>query len=144
MPEDCFIPRCVTASGFKRPIMTVNRMLPGPYIQVCRDDLIVVNVENKLHSFQSTTIHWHGIKQRESPHMDGVGMITQCPITPHTNFEYVLVFLFKFRLENFIFIFLILNNRFKATDPGTHFWHAHSSGHRADGVFGKQLMLGYT
>jgi L-ascorbate oxidase len=86
--EDCDKPHCVVANGVKRAIKTVNKMLPGPYIQVCKDDTIVVNVQNDLYSFESTTIHWHGIHQRGSPHMDGVGMITQCPITPHTNFQY--------------------------------------------------------
>jgi len=55
---------------------------------VCQNDLITVNVENMLNSFESTTIHWHGIKQNATQHMDGVGMITQCPIIPHTNFQY--------------------------------------------------------
>lgn len=85
---DCYNRHCVTTDGHHRPVMTANRMLPGPFIQVCRNDEIIVNVENALHSFQSTTIHWHGIKQRGSPHMDGVGLITQCPISPHSKFEY--------------------------------------------------------
>lgn len=83
---DCFRPHCVTADGVKRAIITVNRMLPGPSIQVCLGDTIVVNVENHLHSFEGTTIHWHGL--RIPPHMDGVSMITQCPIDPMTTFQY--------------------------------------------------------
>ena len=77
-PDDCFKPHCVSANGYVRPIKTVNRILPGPTIQTCLGDLIVVNVENKLHTFESTTLHWHGLKQKGSVHMDGVGMITQC------------------------------------------------------------------
>lgn len=83
---DCFKPHCVTADGVKRTILTVNRMLPGPAIQVCLGDTIVVNVENSLHSFESITIHWHGI--HIAPSMDGVAMITQCPIPPMTTFQY--------------------------------------------------------
>lgn len=82
------MPRCVIANGFKRAIKTVNRILPGPAIQVCKDDTIIVNVKNKLFSFESTTIHWHGIRQKGTPNMDGIGMITQCPITPNTFFQY--------------------------------------------------------
>ena len=78
-------------------------MLPGPSIQVCEGDTIVVDLHNSLHSFEATTIHWHGLHQKGTPQMDGVGMITQCPITPHTRFQY----------------------RFTANDPGTHLWHAH-------------------
>lgn len=44
-------------------------MLPGPKIQTCLNDQITVNVYNKLNSFESTTIHWHGIKQTGTQHM---------------------------------------------------------------------------
>jgi L-ascorbate oxidase len=79
---------CVSADGYQRAINTVNRMLPGPSIIVCKGDTIKVNVYNNMHTFQGTSIHWHGLLQRGTPHMDGVGMITQCPIPSYTNFEY--------------------------------------------------------
>ena len=53
-------------------------MLPGPAIQVCKGDSILVTVENSLHTFEGTSIHWHGLKQKGTPQMDGVAMITQC------------------------------------------------------------------
>ena len=31
---DCFRPHCVPADGFEKSILTVNRMVPGPAIQV--------------------------------------------------------------------------------------------------------------
>lgn len=31
---DCFRPHCVTGDGMKRSITTVNRMIPGPSIEV--------------------------------------------------------------------------------------------------------------
>ena len=68
--------------------MTVNRMIPGPAIQVCQNDKIVVNVYNGLRMSESISIHWHGILQKGSPYMDGVSMITQCPINAHTTFQY--------------------------------------------------------
>lgn len=40
-------------------------MMPGPAIEVCKEDTIVVDVENKLLG-ESTTIHWHGLHQRDS------------------------------------------------------------------------------
>ena len=100
---DCFRPNCISAHGVQRAVKVINRMLPGPAIQVCKGDTVLVTLTNMLHSFEATTIHWHGLKQRGTPHMDGVGMLTQCPITPMTSFEY----------------------KFDAVDPGTHFWHAH-------------------
>lgn len=48
-------------------------------------------------------------------------MITQCPISPHSNFEY----------------------RFEASYAGTSFWHAHSATQRADGVFGPLIVRQY-
>ena len=86
--SDCFRSGCVTAAGIPRSIKVVNKMLPGPAIQVCRGDEIVVNVANKLHSFEAISIHWHGLKQSGTPHMDGIAMITQCPILPFTTFQY--------------------------------------------------------
>lgn len=51
--------------GFKRSILTVNRMMPGPLIDVCEGDTLVIDVDNKLMG-ESTTIHWHGLHQRNS------------------------------------------------------------------------------
>ncbi|KAJ9592211.1 hypothetical protein L9F63_001212, partial [Diploptera punctata] len=31
--EDCYLPQCVTADGFEKGILTVNRRIPGPSIQ---------------------------------------------------------------------------------------------------------------
>ena len=86
--SDCFRPGCVSAAGIERSIKVVNKMLPGPAVQVCLGDEIVANVANRMHSFESTSIHWHGMKQQGTPHMDGVSMITQCPIPPFTTFQY--------------------------------------------------------
>ena len=47
----------------------------------------VIHVRNKLLS-DSAAIHWHGIHQRGTPWMDGVGYITQCPIGPGQTFTY--------------------------------------------------------
>lgn len=67
---------------------------------------------------EGTTIHWHGIHQRNSPFMDGVPHISQCPIHPGQSFRY------KFLAEN----------------GGTHFWHSHLGMQRGDGVFGALIV----
>ncbi|XP_013415315.1 laccase-4-like [Lingula anatina] len=115
---DCDRPHCVAADGVRKAITVVNRRLPGPGIFVCQNDTIIVNVKNKMSTSDGVTIHWHGILQEDSPHMDGVAMITQCPIPSHSTFRY----------------------EFKATTKGTHFWHAHSGMQRADGVFGPLVV----
>ncbi|KAL5022049.1 hypothetical protein ScPMuIL_001204 [Solemya velum] len=116
---DCFRPHCVPGDGVARGILTVNRMLPGPPIHVCEGDTIVVNVRNMMEGGgQGTSIHWHGVLQEEAPHMDGVSMVTQCPIPVHSTFQY----------------------RFRAVNPGTHFWHSHQGLQRVDGLFGALVV----
>lgn len=36
MADDCFKPDCVPADGYRRPILVVNRKMPGPSIEVSR------------------------------------------------------------------------------------------------------------
>jgi FtsP/CotA-like multicopper oxidase with cupredoxin domain len=57
-------------------------------VQVCEGDTIIVDVQNYFAMFEGVTIHWHGILQRYSPHMDGVGMVTQCPVQSFSTFQY--------------------------------------------------------
>lgn len=99
---DCLRENCILADGTLKTIEVINKLLPGPSIQVCKGDTVVVNLMNMLRTQRVTTIHWHGIKQIGTPYMDGVSMITQWPILPSTSFQY----------------------KFQANDTGTHFWHS--------------------
>ncbi|KOB79192.1 Laccase-25 [Operophtera brumata] len=40
--------------------------------------------ENRIPD-QDLAMHWHGVDQKGSPYMDGVPMVTQCPIVSHQN-----------------------------------------------------------
>lgn len=115
--EDCSRKHCVVVDGVRRPIVVVNRQMPGPSVEVCKGDHIIVDMENHLMA-ESTSIHWHGHHQRGTPYMDGVPYITQCPIPPKSSFRYHYI----------------------ADTPGTHFWHSHSGCQRADGVFGALII----
>lgn len=75
------------ADGVERGILTVNRMIPGPSIQVCEGDRVVVDVENHMEGME-VTIHWHGILQKGTQYYDGVPFITQCPIQQGNTFRY--------------------------------------------------------
>lgn len=114
---DCFRPHCISADGMKRTLTVVNRMMPGPSIEVCLNDTVIVDVKNHLMS-EGTTIHWHGMHQRKSPYMDGVPYISQCPIPPRQSFRY----------------------NFNAENAGTHFWHSHLGLQRGNGVFGAFIV----
>ncbi|XP_046822768.1 laccase-1-like [Vespa crabro] len=114
---DCFRPHCVPADGIKRSILAVNRQMPGPSIEVCQGDRVIIDVINLLHS-ESTTMHWHGLHHHKTPFMDGVPYISQCPIPPGSSFRYDYI----------------------ATEIGTHFWHSHIGLQRGDGLFGPIIV----
>jgi len=61
--------------GFTRPVYLINGEHPAPLIEANEDDTLEVFVEDDLPV--ETTIHWHGILQRGTPHLDGVPGITQ-------------------------------------------------------------------
>jgi len=65
----------------------INGAFPGPTITANAGDLIRVEVNNKLHT-EGVVIHWHGIKQIDTPWADGTASISQCPINPGETFTY--------------------------------------------------------
>jgi FtsP/CotA-like multicopper oxidase with cupredoxin domain len=81
-------------------------------LQVCEGDIVVVDVKSHLRGLE-TALHWHGQLQRGSPYMDGVPMVTQCPIQSKAHFRY----------------------KFRASNPGTHFYHSHYGKYWLDWVF---------
>ncbi|XP_046630301.1 oxidoreductase ptaE-like [Neodiprion virginianus] len=114
--EDCYLPQCIPADGVQRGMMSVNRQLPGPPINVCKNDLIVVNVKNQM-AGTGAAIHWHGLPMTRDPWMDGVPYVTQCPIG-ESSFRYI----------------------FPAQEVGTYFWHSHSGLHRVNGHYGSLVI----
>lgn len=78
--------QCVLADGVERGILTANRMIPGPSIQVCEGDKVVVDVENHMEGME-VTLHWHGVWQRGTQYYDGVPFVTQCPIQQGNSFR---------------------------------------------------------
>lgn len=107
----CYNHGCVTADGVERGILTFNRQLPGPSIQVCQNDMIIVDVTNKMKG-QSVSIHWHGLFQVKTPWMDGVPGVTNCPILEKSTFRY----------------------SFCASEYGTLFGHSHDGTQLTDGL----------
>lgn len=67
-----------------------------------------------------TGIHWHGIRQINSNHMDGVGGITECPIAKGETRLY----------------------RWQATQFGTSWYHSHYSVQYGEGVVGGIVVKG--
>ncbi|KAJ8298422.1 hypothetical protein KUTeg_024953 [Tegillarca granosa] len=61
---------------------------------VCKGDIVQVDVFNRMETGEGLAIHWHGLRQKGYQHMDGVDMITQCPIPKGSSFQYKLVLRF--------------------------------------------------
>ena len=112
----CTEPNTADGSTF-RSFISVNKRMPGPTIIVNEGATVLVDVFNYLVT-EGTSIHWHGMHQRGTPWMDGVGFISQCPIQAGTSFRYI----------------------FKAAPSGTFWYHSHSGAQRSDGLFGALIV----
>nr|ACX54563.1 laccase 15 [Reticulitermes flavipes] len=113
----CYNAQCITADGYERSILSVNRKLPGPSIEVCLRDRVIVDITNNM-AGRTTSIHWHGVFQKGSQYMDGVPMVTQCTIHEGDTFRYDFI----------------------ANNEGTHFWHSHDGLQKLDGVTGNLVV----
>lgn len=70
-----------------RPVIGINGQWPIPQITADVGDRVIVNVVNELGN-QSTSLHFHGLFQNGTTHMDGPASVTQCPIAPGASFTY--------------------------------------------------------
>ncbi|XP_047964888.1 L-ascorbate oxidase-like [Salvia hispanica] len=75
---------------YKKLTITINGRSPGPSIVAREGDTIVVELKNSLFT-ENVAIHWHGIRQIDTPWMDGTEGVTQCPILPADTFVYKFV-----------------------------------------------------
>nr|KAK5440397.1 hypothetical protein LTR18_007685 [Exophiala xenobiotica] len=98
-----------------------NDTYPGPWIQACWGDVLNITVVNDL-QYNGTAIHWHGLRQFLTMHMDGVPGVTQCPIAPKDSFSYII----------------------NTTQYGSSWYHSHYSLQYADGLAGPITIHGPT
>lgn len=111
--------------GYPRWTLAVNGSIPGPTIQADWGDWVVIHVLNNITDrvrieARGVTLHWHGISQKGTNLDDGVPSITQCPIAPGHSMTY----------------------RWRATQYGTAWYHAHMGLQAWDGVFGGIVING--
>ena len=99
--------------GIFRTMILINNHFPGPMIEANEGDTIVINIENKASN--ATSIHFHGLYQNGTNHMDGTVGVTQCPVPSDRNFTY------EFRVSG---------------QSGTYWYHSHVSAQASDGLFG--------
>ena len=100
----------VNFTGKTRLATTVNGTLPGPILRWREGEMITIRVTNQLS--EETSIHWHGILLPFQ--MDGVPGISFHGIAPGETFTY----------------------RFKVSQSGTYWYHAHSAFQEQEGLYG--------
>lgn len=102
--------------GRPKEVWGYNGQFPGPEIRVKEGDLIRVTVNNQLPV--PTSIHWHGMKQRDTWRMDGVTPVSRPPIKSGDSFTY----------------------EFKAEPAGTHWYHSHTGLQYSEGLHGPLII----
>ena len=112
----CTNPQFVDGKTYRMGI-AVNGQIPGPTLIVHEEQSVVIHVHNNLTS-EGISIHWHGMHQRGTPWMDGVGQVTQCQIGPSSSFSY----------------------EYTARPAGTFWYHSHSGAQRTDGFYGALIV----
>jgi len=114
--SECSIPMTIDSTT-QEEFIGVNGLIPGPTLVVNWNQTVIIDVTNMRFN-EELTIHWHGMHQNNTPWMDGVNHITQCPISTFSSFRYI----------------------FKAIPSGTMWYHSHVSTQRTEGIFGSLVV----
>ncbi|KAJ7874967.1 laccase [Mycena olivaceomarginata] len=112
----------LSGDGYSRNTALAGGTFPGPLITNTKDLPFAINVENYLTDptmYLSTSIHWHGLFQKNTSWADGVSFVTQCPIVPDRSF------LYEFSAPG---------------QAGTYWYHSHLSTQYCDGVRGPLVI----
>ncbi|APA07098.1 hypothetical protein SS1G_04196 [Sclerotinia sclerotiorum 1980 UF-70] len=111
----------IAPDGYAKQVILVNGQFPGPAIEANWGDTFMIKVHNQITGpEEGTSFHWHGLLQKETPYMDGVPAVGQCPIAPGASFTYT----------------------FKADLYGTSWYHSHYSAQYAGGLVGPMIIHG--
>jgi FtsP/CotA-like multicopper oxidase with cupredoxin domain len=95
-----------------RSAILINGSFVGPTLHAQQHDDVEFLVRNFMK--EDTTIHFHGIAQKETPWSDGVPGLTQQQIRPGASYLY----------------------RWTAAEAGAYFYHAHTKAQMMDGLYG--------
>jgi FtsP/CotA-like multicopper oxidase with cupredoxin domain len=94
-------------------VYVFNNSLPGPVLHVYQNQTVRVRIFNDF-TTESLSVHFHGIRQVNTPESDGIGRVTQLSILPGSSF-----------LHEFV-----------AVDTGTFWYHSHVHSQTAMGLMG--------
>lgn len=111
--------KVVNPDGLKeRQVVSINDQFPLPVLRGSKGDRMIIHVTNELENpARNSSIHFHGLYQNHTNHMDGPPYVTQCNSMPNTTFTY------NFTLEQ----------------NGTYWYHTHTSELYPDGY--RQILL---
>jgi len=76
--------------GFERPVIGINGKWPLPTIEAHVGERVTVIAHNKLGN-ETTSLHFHGLRQFQTNTMDGPSGVTQCPIPPGSTITYSFI-----------------------------------------------------
>ncbi|KAI8235613.1 Laccase [Colletotrichum sp. SAR 10_96] len=99
--------------GVFKTTMLINGQFPGPTIEADWGDFVKITVHNQLEN-NGTSIHWHGMHQRNTNDQDGANGVTECPIAPGQKKTY----------------------SYQMIQYGTSWYHSHFSSQYGNGVVG--------
>ncbi|KAJ7459572.1 laccase [Mycena galericulata] len=112
----------VQPDGFNRSAVLANGLIPAPTIVGTKGGTFNLNVIDHLTNpdmLLSTTIHWHGIFQRNNSWADGPAFVTQCPIVQNNSFLYTFP---------------------TGEQTGTYWYHSHLALQYCDGLRGALVI----
>ena len=72
---------------FERKVIGINGKWPVPVVEVDKGDRVIINMYNGLED-QNTSIHFHGLFQNGTAHMDGPVQVSQCAVGPGQRMTY--------------------------------------------------------
>lgn len=78
--------KVIVGDGQHRFVITFNQTVPGPTLTVYQNSTLIVHVTNNAE--EPVSVHWHGLSMKGAYFMDGVGMVSQCPIMSGQEFTY--------------------------------------------------------
>ena len=104
----------IDVAGKNQTAMTINGTVPGPVLRFKEGEDLTINVTNTLS--EDTSIHWHGLILPYQ--QDGVPGISFPGIKPGETFTY----------------------RFPTQQAGTYWYHSHSGGQEAVGMYGAMVI----
>ncbi len=100
--------------------LAINGQVPGPVIEANWGDTVQITVINKM-ADNSTSIHFHGIRQYGTNDQDGVPGVTECGIAGNGGSR---------------------TYTWKASSYGTSWYHSHTLAQYGDGIRGPIVIHG--